>query len=470
MNTKRKSENLKIGYLPLAHEVYWKYFPDHKRPALRLARQLKEFLAQFGTVFETGRLIDSPARAGEARRLFQANDVDVVVLATVTYSTPDDVILDLKRFPRPIVIWNTQASSAIPPTMDFNQWMLEHGVTGVPGLTNLMVREGLPYFLISGHFRDEAVNQSFARTFQAIRVFKKVWGARIGLFGHIYPGMIDFGYDPTRMYAKFGVATVPITDYVVVSAFQQVTKKQVAALAKELQRKYTLGDRFQGVEFTNSVQLALAMKNIVREKRLDALTVYCQSMWQKPEIGVVSCIGNSLLAQAGVFCTCEGDVPTALAGMMLEALTGKAVFAEIWTNDFEQDCFMMGHSGQMNLGLFEENTKAVRMTRHPWWDGCQGRGACLQLKMPPGTATLLSITSAPEGQWRMIGTVAEVLDREPVPLGAPNYFMRMNKPISEFLAAWGATGAAHHLAWTYGDWTQNLQAVAKIFQIEFRPI
>jgi L-arabinose isomerase len=297
-----------------------------------------------------------------------------------------------------------------------------------------------------------------------------VWGARIGLFGHIYPGMIDFGYDPTRMYAKFGVATVPITDYVVVSAFQQVTKKQVAALAKELQRKYTLGDRFQGVEFTNSVQLALAMKNIVREKRLDALTVYCQSMWQKPEIGVVSCIGNSLLAQAGVFCTCEGDVPTALAGMMLEALTGKAVFAEIWTNDFEQDCFMMGHSGQMNLGLFEENTKAVRMTRHPWWDGCQGRGACLQLKMPPGTATLLSITSAPEGQWRMIGTVAEVLDREPVPLGAPNYFMRMNKPISEFLAAWGATGAAHHLAWTYGDWTQNLQAVAKIFQIEFRPI
>lgn len=470
MTTERPTEELRIGYLPLAHGIYWKYFPEHEGPALRLSAQLKRFLEQFGSVFETGRLIDCPERSREARLLFQANDVDVLVLATVTYSTPEDVLLDLKRFPRPVVIWNTQASATIPPDMDFNKWMLEHGVTGVPGITNLMVRERMPYFLISGHFQAEAVKQSFERALRAVRVFKTVWGSRIGLFGHIYPGMIDFGYDPTRMCATFGVSTVPITDYVVVKAFEGVEKKQVATLEEELLQRYTLGDQFQGAEFANSVQLALAMKQIVQDKQLDALTVYCQSMWQKPEIGVVSCLGISLLAQEGVFCTCEGDVPTALSGMMLERLTGKAVFTEIWTNDFDEDCFLMGHSGQMNLGLFEGNTKSVRMTRHPWWNGCCGRGACLQLKMPAGPATLLGITSPPEGNWRMVSTVATVLDRDPVPLGAPNYFLRPRQPIGEFLQAWGSAGAAHHLALAYGDHSAALEALARIFQIEFKAI
>jgi len=279
--------------------------------------------------------------------------------------------------------------------------------------------------------------------------------------------MIDFGYDPTQLYAKFGVDTVPITDYVVLKAFEEVEKAQTEALEKELLQKYAVAEDFQGVEFTNSVQLALTMKKIVKEKELNALTVYCQSMWQKPEIGVVSCIGNSLLAQEGIFCTCEGDVPTALSGMILERLTGKAVFTELWANDFDNDCFMMGHSGQMNLGLFDGDTKSVRMTRHPWWDGCCGRGACLQLKMPAGPVTLLSISSTPEARWRMTSTVANVVDRAPVPLGAPNFFAKMNRPISEFLEAWGAAGAAHHFALAYGDHTQSLQAVAKIFQVEF---
>ncbi len=140
MTNQRNSEGIKIGYMPLAHKIYWKYFPEHRSPALGLAGELRDYLSQFGSVCETGQLIDSYAQSVEARRLFQANDVDVIVLATVTYSTPDDVILDLKKFSRPTIVWNTQASSSIPADLDFKKWMLEHGVTGVPGITNLLVR------------------------------------------------------------------------------------------------------------------------------------------------------------------------------------------------------------------------------------------------------------------------------------------------------------------------------------------
>lgn len=466
----KKNDKIKIGYMPLAHATYWKFFPQHKKGTLEFAEKLKKYLSQFGQVYETGKLIDCYEHSKEARLLFQANDVDVLVLATVTYSTPDDVLLDLKKFPRPVIIWNTQVSSSIAPDMDFDKWMLEHGVTGVPGLTNLLEREETPYFLISGHTSNESTENHFREVVAALSAAKRIWGARIGLFGHIYPGMIDFGYDPTLMYSKFGVSSVPILGSVVTSTFRKVDQKDVDELAKKVTKKYSFAHEFQGEEFTNSVRLALAMKNIVKEQKLDALTVYCQSMWQNDEIGVVSCLGNSLLLEEGIFCSCEGDVPTALSGMILEELSGKGVFTEIWTNDFDNDQFMMGHSGQMNLGLFGDDPKSVRLSRHPWWNGCRGRGVCLQLQMPAGEATLLSICSTKDAKWRMVVTVGQVTDRPAVPLGAPNFFVKMDKPITEFIEAWGKSGAAHHMAMAYGDWRPQLKALSRVLDIEYRYI
>ena len=225
MNKHVESNEIKIGYVPLAHETYWKFFPSHEQLTIDVAATLRGYLSQFGTIVETGKLIDSFARATEARLLFQAEDVDVIVLGTVTYSTPDDIILDLKRFNRPVVVWNTQASAGIPADMDFNQWMLEHGVTGVPGITKLLEREGMPYFLISGHHSDPSVKGAFLTVVKALTASKRVWGSRLGMIGHLYPGMIDFGYDPTTMYTTFGAATVPILEPAILSAYEGVDER-----------------------------------------------------------------------------------------------------------------------------------------------------------------------------------------------------------------------------------------------------
>jgi len=467
MKDSNAHSSLKIGLMSLAHATYWKYFPQHEKPALELGKKFSNFLSKFGTVYETGRLIDCVPRASEARMLFQTEDVDVIVLATATYSTPDDIILDLKRFVRPVVVWNTQKSPSIPKDLDFDKWMFEHGITGVPGITNLMEREGMPYFLVSGHYTDESVSHAFNTIFKAVAAFKRIWGAKLGMIGHLYPGMIDFGYDPTTMYTTFGAATKPILENVIMNAFNSIDEKDVKSLAEKLGNTYAKADDFEEEEFTQSVRTALAMKRIVAENELDAVTVYCQSLWQRPEIGVVPCIGMSLLMQEGVFCSCEGDVPTTLSGLILESISGKALFTEIWCNDFDHDQFMMGHSGTMNLGLFEENTGDVKMVRHPWWTGCCGRGACLEVKMPRGKGTMLNLSQAQGARWRMIVSSVEVVDRDPVPLGAPNFFVKLNKPIKQYLEELAALGAAHHFSMAYGDWTPHLQALAKILNVEY---
>jgi L-arabinose isomerase len=261
---------------------------------------------------------------------------------------------------------------------------------------------------------------------------------------------------------------VNILDSAVAKVFNEVGTEEVKALEEKMGAKYKLDDDFVGEEFSRSMRLAVAMKRLTTDLELDALTVYCQSMWQHPEVGVVPCIAISLLAQEGVFTSCEGDVLTALSGMILGSFTaGKSVFTEIWTNDFGNDCFMMGHSGLMNLALFEKDPTSVKLSRHPWWTGCHGRGACLQLQMPAGQVTLLGICPVRGGNWRMIVTTGDVTDRPYVPLGAPNFFLKVHKPIKQFLDDFVVLGAAHHLSMAYGDWTEQLKALAKLLRIEY---
>lgn len=462
-----RAEEVRIGYLPLAHESYWRFFPAHREPALRLARVYGDYVSKFGALSETGRLIDSSAGSQEARLQFQAADVDVLVLTTVTFATPDDIILDLKRFPRPVVLWNTQRSSTIPADLDFGKWMLEHGACGVPGITNLLEREGIPYFLVSGHVDDAKVKTAFSDIFSALRAQKAARGSRIGIFGNLYPGMIDLGYDPTLLYTTFGAGTAHIHESRVLSAFKNVNSRDTRSMENTLRRKYSPCDTFKGEEFSRSARLAVAMKRIAREESLRAAAVQCQSVWQHPEIGVVPCLGNSLLMLEGIFCSCEGDVLTALSGMLMNSLSsGRGVFTEIWSNDFENDCLLMGHSGSMNLALFDETPKSVGLNRHPWWDGCRGRGACLQLQMPAGEVTLLATCCTRDGRWRMVVATADVTERRTVPVGAPNFFLQARKPLAKFLEDLCASGAAHHFALAYGDRTGQLKALAKLLKIE----
>lgn len=70
----------------------------------------------------------------------------------------------------------------------------------------------------------------------------------------------------------------------------------------------------------------------------------------------------------------------------------------------------------------------------------------------------------------MVVTICNVMERPSVPLGAPNFFLKLRRPIAEFLDDFGATGAAHHLAMAYGDWTGQLKALARILKVEYRRI
>ncbi len=65
----------------------------------------------------------------------------------------------------------------------------------------------------------------------------------------------------------------------------------------------------------------LALKKLVIENNLDALTVKCQYELSR-EYGVAPCIPLSLIAE-DIPTSCEGDVPLIISQLILYYLTGK---------------------------------------------------------------------------------------------------------------------------------------------------
>jgi len=460
-----KSPVLRLGFVPLAMEGYWEAFPELKQKSIDFARVLEKYLTQFGQVYSTG-LVDSVGKAEKCRLYLEQKDVDVIIVAEITFSPSGIILPSLLKLDYPLIIWNTQKDPTLKENFAFDDFLINHGLSGVPCLTNVLVRNKMQFTLISGHLSDQRVQDEFKVSLQAVGAWKRLRGSCIGFIGHIYTGMLDFGYDPTSLISTFGIDTVQLSQCEIINAFKKVSDEEIAALGEEIKEKYTVAGDFQGDELKRSLRLACALESLVKEKNLDAVANYCQALYTHPEIGVVPCLGTSLLMKKGVQFSCEGDVPSAVACMLLNYFTPKTTFSEMWSNDFENDEVMMGHSGQQNLALFADNPKSVLIRRHPWWEGACGRGASLEMRMPQGEITILGINPVYEGRWRLIFTEAEIVDKPPRPFGAPNFAVRFQKPLSEFLDAWTHAGPSHHVALAYGRWGEYLLKFAEFGRVE----
>ncbi len=461
----RKYSELRLGFIPLAMEGYWKSKPELKQKSIDFARVLEKYLTQFGCVYSMG-LVDSTNKAEECCLYLKQEDVDVIIVVEITFSLSGIIIPGLLKSGRPLIVWNTQKDATLAEDLSLNDFYINHGLSGVPCLTNVLVRNKAQFTLISGHLSDRKVDEEFNLSMQAISALKGLWGSRVGIIGHPYSGMLDFSYDATSLMSQFGVNTVHLSENEIVNAFKNVSDKEIASLAEIIQKQYTISRDFKDDEFNRSLRLACALETVVKDKQLDAVANYCQALFTHPEIGVVPCLGTSLLMQKGVQFSCEGDVPSAVACMVLRHFTEKTTFSEMWSNDFKSDEVMMGHCGQQNLALFAENPESVMIRPHPWWEGCCGRGASLEMKMPPGEITIVNLSPIFEGKWRLTFTEAEIVDKLPRPFGAPNFTVRFQKPLAEFLNDWTHAGPSHHIAVAYGKWGKYLLRFAEFAELD----
>ena len=144
----------KIGLLVMAllEDDYNK--TAHMRPAATAAAQeIADPLRPYGDVVHAG-LVEEEPQAAAAARLFNAEDVDIIVAMELAYTkglVPARALIDTTA---PVLVWNAQKIRRLGEDDGFDVVMLNSGMAGMPELTAVLLRTGREFAMVTSLFDD----------------------------------------------------------------------------------------------------------------------------------------------------------------------------------------------------------------------------------------------------------------------------------------------------------------------------
>ncbi len=453
----------KIGVLVMAllEDDYNK--TGHMRPAATAAAQgIADLLAEYGDVVHAG-LVEEEHQAAAAARLFNAEDVDIIVAMELAYTkgiVPARALIDTTA---PVLVWNAQKIGRLGESDGFDVVMLNSGMAGIPELTAVLLRTGRDYTMVTSRLDDPEGRQKVRDTIAAAAVRRRLRTARIGLIGHPFEGMTDLMFDGLSLRQDVGPVVWPLEPEKIARRFGEVPQAEVDAEVARERDRYRV--EMEAPMFERSVRLALALESVVRENEFDAVTAFDQVWLTDPRVGIIPSYGTGRLCGIGIPAAPEGDVNCAVAQLILQELAGQATTVENYVIDFENDAVMFSHDGHGNPALATPG--GVKVKHSIYYEGVHGFGAGFEFAYQPGPVTNLALVTTGEGGWRFVISEGAFLPFPPRPISAPQTLFRHHDlPIDKWCDRWCAGGAPHHMAAAAGGWTEQLLRLAQMLGID----
>jgi L-arabinose isomerase len=453
----------KIGVLVMAllEDDYNK--TAHMRPAATAAAQeIAAALAAYGDVVHAG-LVEEEAQAAAAARLFNAEEVDVIVALELAYTkglVPARCLLDTTA---PVLVWNTQMISRLGEDDGFDVVMLNSGMAGMPELTAVLVRTKREFAIVTSRFDDPDGRRRVGEVIAAAAVRRRLRDARIALVGHPFEGMTDLMFDGLSLRQAIGPVVWPLEPEKVAVRFGEIAQADVeAGMAAEQTRSSV---EMEPALFERSVRLALALESVVREHGFDAFTAFDQVWLTDPRVGIIPSYATGRLCANGIPASPEGDVNTAVAQLILQELAGQATTLENYVIDFDNQAVMFSHDGHGNPAMGTPG--AVKVKHSIYYSGVHGFGAGFEFAYEPGPITNLALVIVGDGHWRFVISEGQLLPFPPRSISAPQTLFRHDTlPISDWCDGWLRAGATHHMGAARGRWTPQLLHLARMLGVE----
>lgn len=439
------------------------------RPTAQAAvQQYIDALAPFADVVCPG-LVETEEQAAAADLAFKAERVDAIVFAELAYTQSMITLRGLVNAQVPIIVWNTQMLPAWPADADWDIVMINSGLAGLPETTHALNRLGKPFYMVTGHLRDEIRLARIQQLATAAAIKARLAWARIGMIGHPYQHMADLMVDSFAVRSALGPTVVHVEPEEFGAAVEGVSDEAAAALVAHAQTQWR-ADELDADIFARSARIALGLEKAVNARELDALAIFDQALLADPRVGLVPSWGNSRLIAAGIPVTAEADVAVATAMLILQALTGDATFVENYGFDFERNAVYIAHDSMGNPNMAAPDPQ-VALRPSIYYQGRYGRGAALEFAYRPGPCTFLALVPISGGRWKFIVGEGEALPVRPRPTVAPQMLWQPDGgSVEDFYDRWCAAGAGHHSALAYGRLSQPLEALAGMLGVEFERV
>lgn len=460
---------IRIGYLPFYVDYYEAVCPDFPVTKQADSERLAALLRDFGEVVWDGRLIKNEVQAAAAGSFCAGQSVDCVVVYTSIAVFSAIPMAALRALDAPLLLCNVQQIETIEGVYAAEDMLRHTGQVGIQALANTLLREGRHFRVVTGYERDSGFHTDLGAFLRLVRVARNFRTARLLAIGDPFPAMLDVLIDEGLLKEKLGIEVVHAGMEDLTREFSAVPAERVASRLSAIRETHSLRDIGEP-EMHRSAQLAEAVENLVqRLGGADAGSLNCHgTCLRNPAIGVAACYTLGDQTTRGRPFSCTGDLPTAMAMLLLKELSGVSLYTEIQVMDGKRDAVLLANSGEGDVRICRAGADCT-LRGNSNFKGAHGRGLAHHFPLQDGPATVASLTPTPGGPkpFRLVVAEGRILEETPQSESLTGYFRFQSSPMVRAYKCWLEAGPVHHAATTTGHWAGELATLAGWLNLEF---
>ncbi len=466
LSEKREKKPVKIGLFTGGYFEYWRMFPENLQKDVEadLERVRANFKSRFKNVV-CAETVDTLDAADKAGKLFKEEDIDLLVIVYGTY-LPDfmtmHVINQVKEVP--VVFYSIQGTDYVDKRGNYEHSMRNSGVIGIAQITGTLRKMNRDYKVIVGSIDDERAYRKIEVQVKAMQAVKDIKESNIGVIGNVFRGMYDLELSKTFLKSTFDVNVIYIQPGHLMAEWEQVTDEEVKEVAEKLMSRFKLRGTTEK-DILRAAKLAMAMRNLAKRFRLDAMCFLDQHFVQKQTLTTAR-IGASLMMEYDdMIVACEGDLGGLVTMMLMKSISGVPALMGEWGEYDEalNACLIMGHG--IGVPALAKSDDHVTLTRTPEEWGFEGGGVNYELILKPGASTIAHVIETANG-YKMIVSPVESLDFPTLAYDELHAMAQVKTPIKDYMEQVFESGVTHHCIIGPTDMSQELLAVADLLGIE----
>ncbi len=477
MIERKNPRTAKVGFLSVAHAVYWEQFEGLLDNMMKYHRDTAELVGSYEVEVADYGMVDSNQKAFSVADRMAGDGLDVLFVNMITYATSSVFAPIIKKMDIPVVLVALQPRDALDYTQANTFMQLENdNICSVPEFTGVAIRMGkkVQDVIIGTLYNaEDPAREELREWCEIAKVLHALKGARLGLMGHVLESMYDMHADPTAIAEAFGVHVPLIEIDDAVRCFEEVTEDEINAKTELIKREFDMPDpksdpvtrKLTDADLYESARGAATLDRLVERFDLTGLAYYYEGQPDTIQRRVATSFiaGNSILNAQGIPMCGEFDIKTCIAMLIMDRLNIGGSFAEFHPFDFAQDFILVGHDGPHHLAIAEGKPVLRSLIKY---HGKPGSGASVEFKLKEGPITMLGITQTGDGRFKFVIGEGESKAGPIPPTGNTNTRGFFEPNTRDYIKAWVMEGPTHHYALGIGHHAKTLKKIGDALGIE----
>ena len=458
----------RIGVVAGGLQAYWQQFPGLEDQVLKTTQEVRSRIKAMGADVIEACFIDVPEKAVLAGETLRAAGCDLVIYFVPTYLTSSMVVPVMQRAACPSLILNLQPGPSMSKEdrADTGRWLAYCGACPVPEIGNAFQRAGIAFRSISGHMKDDNVWKRIESWINAAAGARALQTGRIGLMGHLYPGMLDVSTDPASVTSRFG-GHIEILEFDDLrERVNVVTDLEVEQKLAETKLVFDIDATVNEDDLLWAARVAVGLDKLVIDFDLDALAYYHRGLNGElhERLGAGMILGASLLTAKGIPIVGEFELRTALAMLTMSRIGAGGSFTELQALDFDLGHVEMGHDGPAHVAISDGRPALKGLGV---FHGKRGWGVSVEFDVAHGPITAFGITQLRDGSFRFVASEGTVVGGPLLEIGNTTSRVDFGMDPGLWVDEWSGTFIAHHWALGTGHRINELKQVADLIGVEF---